>query len=192
MIIGITGKSGSGKSYASEILAKSLNLKHIDIDKISHEVLSYPETVNFLKTEFGDLVFDNDVLNRKTLGKIVFNDNIKLEKLNNFCQSLIENKLDGIIQENKNIILDYALLPLLKNFNDCDVKILLTADFETRLRRVQTRENITKEYFLSRDNSVLNYDKKMFDYVLENANIKDIETLATKLKEELWSEKQQS
>lgn len=185
MIIGITGKSGSGKSYASEILAKSLNLKHIDIDKISHEVLSYPETVNFLKTEFGDLVFDNDVLNRKTLGKIVFNDNIKLEKLNNFCQSLIENKLDGIIQENKNIILDYALLPLLKNFNDCDVKILLTADFETRLRRVQTRENITKEYFLSRDNSVLNYDKKMFDYVLENANIKDIETLATKLKEEL-------
>lgn len=191
MIIGITGKSGSGKSYASEILAKNLNLKHIDIDKISHEVLSYPETIKFLKKEFGDLVFDNNNLNRKKLGKIVFNDKTKLEKLNKFCQKLIEEKLDEIVQNNKNLILDYALLPLLKNFNDCDIKILLTADFETRLSRVQTRENITKEYFLSRDNSVLNYDKKMFDYVLNNAKIEDIEALTKKIKEKLWSEKQQ-
>ena len=191
MIIGITGKSGSGKSYASEILAKNLNLKHIDIDKISHEVLSYPETIKFLKKEFGDLVFDNNNLNRKKLGKIVFNDKIKLEKLNKFCQKLIEEKLDEIVQNNKNLILDYALLPLLKNFNDCDIKILLTADFETRLSRVQTRENITKEYFLSRDNSVLNYDKNIFDYVLNNAKIEDIEALTKKIKEKLWSEKQQ-
>lgn len=191
MIIGITGKSGSGKSYASEILAKNLNLKHIDIDKISHEVLSYPETIKFLKKEFGDLVFDNNNLNRKKLGKIVFNDKIKLEKLNKFCQKLIEEKLDEIVQNNKNLILDYALLPLLKNINDCDVKILLTADFETRLSRVQTRENITKEYFLSRDNSVLNYDKNIFDYVLNNAKIEDIEALTKKIKEKLWSEKQQ-
>ena len=185
MIIGITGKSGSGKSYASEILAKNLNLKHIDIDKISHEVLSYPETIKFLKKEFGDLVFDNNNLNRKKLGKIVFNDKIKLEKLNKFCQKLIEEKLDEIVQNNKNLILDYALLPLLKNFNDCDIKILLTADFETRLSRVQTRENITKEYFLSRDNSVLNYDKNIFDYVLNNAKIEDIEALTKKIKEKL-------
>ena len=191
MIIGITGKSGSGKSYASEILAKNLNLKQLDIDKISHEVLSYPETIKFLKKEFGDLVFDNNNLNRKKLGKIVFNDKIKLEKLNKFCQKLIEEKLDEIVQNNKNLILDYALLPLLKNINDCDVKILLTADFETRLSRVQTRENITKEYFLSRDNSVLNYDKNIFDYVLNNAKIEDIEALTKKIKEKLWSEKQQ-
>lgn len=182
MIIGITGKSGAGKSHASEILAKKLDFIHLDIDKISHEVLSFPETISFIRSEFGDVVFENETLNRKRLGKIVFENHDKLKILNEFCQVQIEKRLDGIIQTaTKSIILDYALLCKLKQFKMCNITILLTADFETRFSRVKTRENISKEYFLSRDNSIDDADNVKFDYIFNNISNKEIEQLSAEL-----------
>lgn len=192
MIIGINGRSGTGKSYVSEIIAQKLNFEHIDIDNISHEILELPETIKFLKAEFGENVFVNGVLNRKTLGKIVFYNGEKLEHLNNFCQTQIEKKLDKIIQTStKPIILDYALLWKLKQFNKCDIKILLKSDFETRFERVSKRENISKEYFKARDNSLEEPNIK-FDYTFTNITNEQIDKLIQTISEELlWLEKPQ-
>lgn len=193
MIIGISGRSGTGKSYVSEILAKKLNLEHVNIDKVSHEVLELPETIKFLKSEFGENVFENGVLNRKTLGKIVFYNGEKLDLLNNFCQAQIEKKLDKIIATStKPIILDYALLWKLKQFGKCDIKILLKSDFETRFERVAKRENISREYFKARDNS-LNEPNIKFDYIFSNITSEQIDELALTIQKELsWLEKLQS
>ena len=68
MVIGITGKSGSGKSFLSEQLKEKLDAIHIDIDKISHRVLLEDKTQEFIKQEFGESVFDNGIINRKKLG----------------------------------------------------------------------------------------------------------------------------
>ena len=183
MIIGITGRSGAGKSYLSEILAKKLDLIHIDIDKISHEVLSFDESKKFLLNEFGTEIFDNGILNRKLLGKIVFSDQEKLNKLNNFCQIEMEKKIDEIISSSKkSLILDYALLGGLKQFNACDVKILLKADLDTRYSRVKERENISKEYFISRDNSLSDNDESHFDYVYHQISENEINNLIEELK----------
>ena len=188
MIIGITGRSGSGKSYLSDVLAEKLDLIHIDIDKISHEVLTYAESKKFLMQEFGSEIFENEKLNRKLLGKIVFNSPQKLEKLNRFCQIEMEKKLDEIISTAKKpLILDYALLFGLKQFDSCDIKILLKADFDLRYSRVKTRENITKEYFLSRDNSLLdsNFDETKFDFVFKNISKEEIDELIKTLESKL-------
>ncbi len=185
MIIGITGKSGSGKSYLSDILAKKLDIIHIDIDKISHEVLTFDESKKFLLNEFGSDIFENGVVNRKALGKIVFSSPEKLEKLNRFCQIEMEKKIDEIIASaTKPLILDYALLFGLAQFDLCDVKILLKADFDVRYSRVKTRENITREYFLSRDNSLsdLDYDESKFDFVFNHISPEEIEQLSQTLK----------
>lgn len=183
MIIGICGKSGSGKSFLSEILAKKLDMLHLDIDKISHEVLKFQETQEFLKSNFSKKIFDNDTLNRKKLGKIVFDNPEKLKLLNDFCQVQIEKKIDEIIATTKRpIILDYALLDKLKQFQYCDVKILLRETLETRFERVQKRENITKEYFLSRDNSLKELDATKFDYCYTSISENQIEHLIQKLK----------
>ena len=185
MIIGITGKSGAGKSYVSEIIAKKLDMVHLDIDKISHEILSFNETIKFILNEFGDSVFDDGKLNRKKLGKIVFNDKVKLQKLNDFCQIQIEKKLDEIISlTKKSIILDYALLCKLKQFDLCDVKILLNADLDTRFIRVKERENISREYFISRDNSIENFNSYKFDFTFNNISQNEIENLIIQLKKE--------
>lgn len=182
MIIGISGRSGTGKSYVSEILANKLDLEHVNIDKISHEILELPETIRFLKSEFGENVFENGVLNRKMLGKIVFYNGEKLDLLNNFCQSQIEKRLDKIIATStKPVILDYALLWKLKQFNKCDIKVLFKSDFETRFERVAKRENITKEYFKARDNS-LNEPNLRFDYTFTNITSEQIDELALIIK----------
>ena len=188
MIIGITGRSGSGKSYLSEILAEKLGMIHIDIDKISHEVLTFDESKKFLLNEFGPEVFENGNVNRKILGKIVFSSPEKLEKLNRFCQVEMEQKIDEIIASAKKpLILDYALLFGLKQFPICDVKILLKADFDIRFSRVKTRENITREYFLSRDSSLSDsdFDESKFDFVFNHITEDEVKSLVENLKSKI-------
>ena len=186
MIIGITGRSGSGKSFLSEQLAQTLDFVHIDIDKISHEVLSFDSSKKFLLNEFGSKIFNGETLNRKMLGNIVFNDAEKLEKLNRFCQNEMEKKIDDIIKNSKkSIILDYALLCGLKQFNLCEIKILLKADFDIRYSRVQTRENISREYFISRDNSLADFNEKDFDFVYKNITQPEINNLINILKSKI-------
>ena len=186
MIIGITGRSGAGKSYLSEILANKLDLIHIDIDKISHEVLTFETTKKFLLKEFGSEIFENNSVNRKLLGKIVFSNHEKLDMLNRFCQVEMERKIDEIINNsNKSIILDYALLCGLKQFKNCDIKILLCADINIRYSRAKIKENITKEYFISRDASLSDFDKSKFDFVYENISEDEIELLVQTIKSKL-------
>lgn len=186
MIIGITGRSGAGKSYLSEALVQILDLIHVDIDKISHEILTFETTKEFLRKEFGNEIFENNSVNRKLLGKIVFSNHEKLNALNHFCQVEMERKIDEIIQtSNKPIILDYALLCGLKQFEICDIKILLKADIDLRYSRAKSKENITKDYFISRDASLTDFDESKFDFIYENISENEITLLAQTIKSKL-------
>ena len=51
-IIGVTGKSGSGKTTFASKLAEKLNCDYIDIDKISHMPYKKPEIIHILCKEF--------------------------------------------------------------------------------------------------------------------------------------------
>ena len=145
--------------------------------------LSFDESKQFLLNEFGTEIFDNGILNRKLLGKIVFADQEKLDKLNNFCQIEMEKKIDEIISNSKkSLILDYALLCGLRQFKLCDVKILLKADLDTRYSRVKERENISKEYFISRDNSLSDFNENDFDYVYHHITENETNLLIKNLK----------
>ena len=88
-------------------------------------------------------------------------------------------EIDSIIAANPNsiIILDYALLPWMKQFKKCDIKMLVSASFEDRFKRVQERENVTKEYFENRDKKIAGYNEFKFDLEVDNSkplNINDI------------------
>ena len=77
MLIAITGKSGSGKSTLAKEYAKELpDCVHIDVDKVSHEVL---ETIkDDLVKIYGDIILKEDgSLNRIVLGDLIFSDREK-------------------------------------------------------------------------------------------------------------------
>ena len=53
MLIGICGKSGSGKSTISNYLKSELGAIHCDIDKMGHYVLTLPNVQKDLIDSFG-------------------------------------------------------------------------------------------------------------------------------------------
>lgn len=170
MLIGLMGKSGSGKSLISKLL-KELDdrVQVIDIDKIGHDSHNDFGVRTKLKEYFGDDIFNSDGnVNRKALGKIVFSDKSKMQLLYDATYTYMVERIDSMISECQITVLDYALLPLTKYFELCDVKILVEASFDARCQRVIARDNISKEKYESRDANSADYTSYDFDYTIQN------------------------
>lgn len=156
MVIGITGGSGSGKSvFCKEAQRHGFHL--IDADKIGHEILlkgnsAHDEVVGF----FGKIILSkNDEIDRKKLGEIVFSDKDKLEVLNKITHFRISEKIDDIINNNqdKNILIDAALLFESGMDKKCDKVISVLAPKDIRVKRIMERDNINYEKALLRIDS---------------------------------------
>ena len=171
MIIGICGKSGSGKSKIADDLAKELGAIVINFDKISHLSTKTDTFKNLVKTKISPDVFDqNGNVLRKKLGEIVFQDKEKLNLINACSEKIMCEIIDKLLEENQkqHIILEYSLLHLMKYFNMCNFKILVTAKEAVRCERVMLRDGISEEYFALRENNSPNYIPSLFNTVIEN------------------------
>ena len=78
MIIGLTGKSCSGKDYVSHMFGDEFLV--IDEDHLGHIALDVNK--DKLVDAFGEDILRDGKVDRKKLGPIVFSDKEKLEKLN--------------------------------------------------------------------------------------------------------------
>ena len=173
MIICIVGKSGSGKSYVCKLLQSfSKDTFHLDIDNISHEVLTDPNVYKELVDTFGASVSnsDNKTINRKALGNIVFNSETEMDKLTKITWPRMQPLIDKFILEhsNKVILLDWQLLVKTTYFDTSAIKILVDSPFELRMQRAIARDNITEETFRTRDKASLEFNSNEFDYVINN------------------------
>ena len=172
-IIGLTGGSGSGKSTAAEVFAE-FGAAIIDADKISHEITDSDATVLAkIRQEFSEDVFENGILCRKKLGKIVFSDKEALKKLNSILHPAIAEKILAIIKNSTSdiIIIDAPLLFAVKELVDiCDETVAVTAPDEIRVKRISARDGITKEEAEKRLASQMPQEKiaEMADVVFVN------------------------
>ena len=169
-LIGITGKTGSGKSTIGKLLADKLNCKYIDIDKIGHSATYDSSIAEKLIKEFGYIILDdNKNIDRKKLGNIVFSDKDKMEILTNLTWDYMQNKLDNILSQDEDYyILDWALLPTVKYWNMCDIKILITSDDIKRKEKILKRDKISKEYLEKREKNTLDYSNFQYTYYFNN------------------------
>lgn len=169
-LIGITGKTGSGKSTIGKLLADKLNCKYIDIDKIGHSATYDSSISEKLIKEFGYIILDdNKNIDRKKLGNIVFSDKDKMEILTNLTWDYMQNKLDNILSQDEDYyILDWALLPTVKYWNMCDIKILITSDDIKRKEKILKRDKISKEYLEKRGKNTLDYSNFQYTYYFNN------------------------
>ena len=89
MVVGLTGGIGSGKSTVSRILQRK-GYPLIDLDKISHEVIEYPEVIEKLVKAFGeDILDENGKISRRKLGEVVFGNKEKLREINSIMHPVI-------------------------------------------------------------------------------------------------------
>lgn len=186
MIICLCGKSNSGKgTIAKTFTDLDSNIIHLDIDKVAHQVNEKEEVIKKLIDVFGVNVLDNGKINRKKLAKIVFNNKEEMKKLESITWEHMEQEIDDYIsnKSEKIIILDYIMLPRTKYFKNSDLRILVKAPYEERLKRAIVRDSITKELFDERENASINYTYSDFDYVIYNNN-KNVKRKVVKIYEQ--------
>lgn len=190
-IIGVSGKTGCGKTtfskYLVDIFEKSAKKAiYIDIDKVGYNVVTNNEKVQkALIKRFGYEILENKVISIKKLNDLVFSREATFNSLNRITLPAICEEISNLISlysEYDYIILDYALLPEIKKyFNLCNYKILLESSFEDRKNRVILRDNIDEDKFQKREKTTLYYNKKDFDIVINNDNIEISKSTASNI-----------
>jgi dephospho-CoA kinase len=174
MIIGITGKSGSGKTTMANQIHSKLNLLHINIDIEFHNLIEN-KLINETAELFGWDCFDHNckLINRKVIGDKIFANRNNKEHgkyIEMLYKGLLQYLNERIFPAYDSLILDHILLPHMKElWSICDTKILVVNKYDSlRKKAVMKRDNITEEYFNKRESASIEYDSIYFDYIIEN------------------------
>jgi dephospho-CoA kinase len=80
-VLGVTGGLGSGKTTVCEIF-KTLGVPYFSSDEVSKSILFSLDIQKEVGSLFGDSVFENGLLDRKKLARLIFSDESALEMLN--------------------------------------------------------------------------------------------------------------
>jgi dephospho-CoA kinase len=175
-VIGLIGGIGSGKSSVSEIL-NSLGVDVIDADKVGHEVY-IPDSEGWRKviSVFGQGIVDQqNEIDRKKLGAIVFGDPKEMDKLNKLMHpimyKLIQEKINKLADNGVEFVVLEAAILLEANWQPLTDEIWLAkADQEIVIERVQLRNKFTREEIIKRIQSQMSNEEreKHADIVISN------------------------
>lgn len=172
MIIGITGSIACGKSTVSGYL-KSKGYVVIDADKIGHEALDSDYVKEKLILTFGNDILENNKINRRELGELVFENSNNLNILNSIIHPEIRRRILEEIDKNNDqefIFIDVALLFEAKFDDLVDKIIVVYVDKNTQLTRLMKRNSISEKEALSRIVSQMSplEKAKLGDYTINN------------------------
>ena len=153
-IIGIIGGIGSGKTMVLNLLRENYGADIIEADKIGHELQAPNEVIyRNIINEFGTDILEEpaivgkSAIDRRKLGAIVFNDDKKLQRLNNISHPAIHKRICDMLKasDKKLIFIEAAILTETTLINLVDEIWYIYADTKVRLDRLQKYRNISHE-----------------------------------------------
>ncbi len=173
--IGLTGGIGSGKSTVSAIF-RLLDIPVYVADIEAKRIMNTDETVREqLIAAFGEKVYNlKNVINRKFLSSIIFNDLDALEQINAIVHPVVRHDFSEwctqqiapyVIQESA-ILFETGLSQIF------DKTITVTAQEELRIKRVILRDGVTEQQVIARIKNQLKESEKCSksDFVIHNSN----------------------
>lgn len=178
-IIGLTGGIGSGKtSVANYFEFKGFPVYNSDLE--TKKLMQNPEILIEIRNEFGDIVFDDLVLNRQNLAKLVFETPEKLARLNAIVHPFVKIHFEQWLQNQKSfpfVIKEAAILFETKLNTICYKTITVNADVEKRIQRVMIRDKVNYDQVLSRIKNQWTDEMRSekCDFVIENSDLKSTE-----------------
>lgn len=174
-IIGLTGGIGSGKTTIANYLV-SLGYPVYIADDAGRKVMQKQEIIDAIKEKFGLEIFENNLLNRAKLAKIVFDNPEQLKKLNAIVHPAVKEDFKNWLTqhfESPLVFYESAILFESGSYTDFDVIITVIAPLEKRIARVLERDNSNREQVLNRINAQWTDEQRISksDFVIENLNI---------------------
>ena len=163
MVIGLTGKSCSGKNYVGRVL-EGIGLEVWDTDRMCHDGLN--ENIRAIVSEFGEGVVQGAEVSRPALGKIVFSDPERRKALENILYPWLREKVEEWIKRSPEgiLVLNGALLYRAGFCDLCECVIYVDASYETRLRRAIERDGLDEKTFMLREQSQQDVDFRDVTY----------------------------
>ena len=175
MIIGLTGGMGSGKSSALRIF-KEIGCRAISADTIAHSILKKDTKVikAIIKTFGEGIIGKSGTINRKKLGRIVFEDDYKRKKLESIIHPAIIAALKREVAKSKSrknsLIVEAPLLFEKKLAYLFDGTVVVYVTEKTAIRRLMGRDKLSLKEAGKRLKMQLplSEKKKIADYVINN------------------------
>ena len=171
-VIGLTGKTGAGKSTIAEKL-KAFGCYIIDADVLARKVTEKGSpALKELADAFGNDIIDSDgELKRKLLAQRAFSDKEATEILNRITHPHIKSLFKSEIQKAAELgytvaVIDAAALLESECRSLCQKIVVVTAPLDIRLERILRRDGITLEQAMTRINA-----QKSDEYYCSNADI---------------------
>jgi len=179
--VGITGGIGAGKS----LICRIFNLLGIPLYNADYYAKYLMQTdralISAIKQSFGHHIYENNHLNRKALAEIVFNNQEKLDQLNQIVHPAVfehgNTWFANQQQQNKPYaIKEAALLFETGSYKMLDITILVLAPEMVRINRVMKRDQTDIESIKNRMNKQWSdaQKKELAQYCIYNDDVKAI------------------
>lgn len=167
MLIGLTGNMAAGKSTVADAL-RERGFTVIDADGIAHELLRERAVVIKLSELFGSDILDkNGGIDRARLASAAFSSEENTKKLNLATHPLILTRMLRLAGEaerafpGKPVFCDVPLLFETRFDMFCDMTLVVASDDETRYKRIELRDGLTREQAKLRINRQMPQDEKI-------------------------------
>ena len=178
--IGITGGMGAGKSTICKIFGQ-LGVSIYDADSRAKFIISNNQELKKAITEnFGwDAYTRKDELNREYLAKVVFNNEEKLELLNNLVHPAVKNDYEQWAQDHRDepySLKEAALLFESMSYKTLHKVIVIASPIETRIERIMKRDHVKREDILKRIQNQSTDRERMnkADWVIYNDGVRSL------------------
>ena len=147
-IVGLTGSFGTGKTYVSSIF-KSLGAKVIDADKLAHKSFKKNSAAykKIIATLGRSILSADGSINRKALGRIVFNNKKRLAELNSIIHPGVIREIKDRIKSSKDevLIIDAPLIFETGLALLMDVLVVVKASRKEQIKRCVKKFNISEQ-----------------------------------------------
>lgn len=150
MILGITGGTGCGKTTLLKLLEAQGALV-IDCDAVYHKLLETDlAMLQEIGTRFPGVVQENK-LDRKKLGSIVFADPQALQDLNKITHKAVKKEVLKLLENAPGLVAIDAIGLFEGGLAElCKLTIAVTAPENDRITRLMAREGISEDYAKAR------------------------------------------
>jgi len=168
MIIGVTGKFGSGKSHLANFLSDKTGYPIFHFDKYIIEKLMRPCIRQIVEKRIGcklSLEHSHLLSNLQTLERTL----TKFEK--GMILGMGNRKIKKLMRSGSPVIIDFFGLPISKHFKNFKLKILIQSDDQTRVKKLAERNGFTPEQVAHIDkiaNDIVDYKDHEYDHIIIN------------------------